>query len=74
MLLLFWKGIRIGMQKNFRTDSKGCLAGKTSLQELLIPQNQTFEEVIEIENIQIKIPEELYNSLKALGYQDRDIY
>lgn len=26
-----------------------------------------------MENLQIKIPEELYNSLKALGYQDRDI-
>lgn len=24
-------------------------------------------------NLQIKIPEELYNSLKALGYQDQDI-
>mgnify|MGYP003502949946 CR=1 FL=1 len=54
--------------------SKLKMAGKTSLQELWIPQNQTFEEVIEMENLQIKIPEELYNSLKALGYQDRDIY
>lgn len=24
-------------------------------------------------NLQVKIPEELYNSLKALGYQDDDI-
>jgi len=30
-------------------------------------------EVIDMANLQIKIPEELYNSLKALGYQDRDI-
>lgn len=30
-------------------------------------------EVIEMPNLQIKIPEELYNSLKALGYQDQDI-
>ena len=30
-------------------------------------------EVIEMPTLQIKIPEELYNSLKALGYQDQDI-
>src|SRR3972149_251299 len=30
-------------------------------------------EVIEMASLQIKIPEELYSSLKALGYQDQDI-